>query len=195
VDGGANWTSILAATSGETVLSGVWGDGATVVAVGYRVPGTGATTAFIMRSSNGGANWTEASLAGTDSRRLNGVWVSGGTLVAVGRETVSRDADDNPTYGGLVLRSTDGGASWTSAIAPGAELQLASVWGASANALYAVGTRGTLLHYNGTSWNPATQGWVQISSGVSGTLFDVGGSSARDVFAVGAGGVVIRGHR
>jgi hypothetical protein len=114
--------------------------------------------------------------------------VRGDTIVAVGAEVVSRDADDYGIYGGVVLRTVNGGANWTTTFTPGTNVQLSAVWGASANDLYAVGTGGTLLHYTGT-------GWVQMTSGVSGALFDVAGSSPRDAFAVGAGGVVVRGRR
>jgi len=47
--------------------------------------------------------------------------------------------------------------------------------------VFAVGDNGTILHYDGTDWSAQ-------SSGTTAQLFDVWGSSATDVYAVGRGG-------
>jgi hypothetical protein len=60
---------------------------------------------------------------------------------------------------------------------------LNGVWGSSATDVFAVGSYGTILHYDGSSWSP-------MSSGTTNTLMDVWGSSATDVFAVGAGTIL-----
>ena len=56
--------------------------------------------------------------------------------------------------------------------------RLFSLWGSSANDVFAVGTAGTIIHFNGTSWN-------QMSFDTDQYIYDVWGSSANDVFAVG----------
>ena len=58
------------------------------------------------------------------------------------------------------------------------------VWGSSANDVFSVGYEGTILHYDGTSWNAMT-------SGTGYSLDAVWGSSANDVFAVGGGGTIL----
>jgi photosystem II stability/assembly factor-like uncharacterized protein len=35
---------------------------------------------------------------------------------------------------------------------------LNAVWGTAANSVYAVGNKGTILHYNGTSWSSMASG-------------------------------------
>src|SRR5439155_5852471 len=63
-------------------------------------------------------------------------------------------------------------------------ITLWGVWGYSATDVYAVGSAGTIAHYNGTSWTS-----TQVSSGA---LFAVSGTSSTNVFAVGLGGVIYR---
>ena len=50
--------------------------------------------------------------------------------------------------------------------------------------MFAVGSDGTILHYNGTSWS-------EHSSGVTYYLYSVWGSSASDVFAAGENGTIL----
>ena len=63
---------------------------------------------------------------------------------------------------------------------------LYAVWGASAADVYAVGTNGTILRYNGTSWLPMTSGTTRHLYGISGT---VGGT----VVAAGDAGTLVTG--
>jgi hypothetical protein len=55
---------------------------------------------------------------------------------------------------------------------------LTSVWGSSASDVFAVGSYGTILHYDGSSWSAMSSGTTDLLSGVW-------GSSPTDVFAVG----------
>ena len=64
-------------------------------------------------------------------------------------------------------------------LCPSAPISLLfGIWGSSATDVFAVGRRGTILHYNGSNWSPMT-------SGTTTDLVDVWGSSSNDVFAVG----------
>ena len=59
-----------------------------------------------------------------------------------------------------------------------------SVWGASPESIYAVGSNGWILHYDGTSWQKHSSGELYPVAGVH-------GSSAKDVMLVGNGGLVL----
>jgi len=61
---------------------------------------------------------------------------------------------------------------------------LYGVWGSSGNDVFAVGSDGNILHYDGSSWTPMT-------SGTANALDGVWGSSGNDVFAVGSGGNIL----
>lgn len=70
----------------------------------------------------------------------------------------------------------------TNRVLPGKELN--GVWGMSASDLFAVGSGGAILHYNGRKWS-------RMESGVGQILYGVWGSSASEVYAVGENGVVL----
>lgn len=57
------------------------------------------------------------------------------------------------------------------------------VWGAAPNNVWAVTSRGYVLHWNGTNWSIVDQG--------DRVLLDVWGSSPDDVFAVGKAGLIL----
>jgi hypothetical protein len=68
------------------------------------------------------------------------------------------------------------------------EKNLFKVWGASADAVFIVGSTGLALHYDGTEW-------VQMpTQSVGQPLFTVYGRSATDVYAVGGLGVPVLNH-
>jgi hypothetical protein len=60
---------------------------------------------------------------------------------------------------------------------------LGGVSGSSSD-VFAVGSAGTILHYDG-------EGWSAMSSGTTNGLSGVWGSSGSDVFAVGDGGNIV----
>ncbi len=62
--------------------------------------------------------------------------------------------------------------------------QLNSVWGSSCSNVFAVGYNGTILRYNGSTWNT-------MNSGTSMGLNGIWGSSATNVFAVGWSGTIL----
>lgn len=61
---------------------------------------------------------------------------------------------------------------------------LSAVWGTSPDTVFAVGSQGTVLRYDGVQWYP-------MDSGVHESLSDVWGASGTDVFAVGNKGTII----
>jgi photosystem II stability/assembly factor-like uncharacterized protein len=63
---------------------------------------------------------------------------------------------------------------------------LKSVWGASATNVYAVGTRGAILHFDGSSWSPMT-------TGTTATLYGIWGTTPTTVFVVGENGTILQG--
>jgi hypothetical protein len=62
--------------------------------------------------------------------------------------------------------------------------RLYDVWGRAADDIFAIGTEGTILNYDGALWN-------SMISPTSSTLYAVWGTPARQVFAVGAGGTIL----
>ncbi len=79
------------------------------------------------------------------------------------------------------------GAGWTNELIPA---QIGSLWGDSANDIFGVVTTGTILHYNGKSWNEMNTGINEDLSATE-TLNSVWGNSGDDVFAVGTNGTIM----
>jgi hypothetical protein len=65
----------------------------------------------------------------------------------------------------------------------GTSYYLYGVWGSSDNDVYAVGWKGTILHYDGSAWSTMRSG--------GGYLVGVWGSSGGDVYAVGESGTIL----
>jgi hypothetical protein len=71
-----------------------------------------------------------------------------------------------------------------SVMSSGTTDSLQGIWGSSSTDVFAVGTSGTILHYNGSTWSSMT-------SGTTNALNGVWGSSPSDVFAVGSNGAIL----
>ena len=67
---------------------------------------------------------------------------------------------------------------------PITDVDLSDVWGSSPNDVYAVGSYGTILHFDGKTWS-------QMDSGIEASLLGVWGESGGDVFAVGYEGTIL----
>jgi hypothetical protein len=67
----------------------------------------------------------------------------------------------------------------------GVRVPLRALWGASPDAVWAVGAAGVALRWNGVRW-------LQIPTGVEHELLAVGGLSAKEVWAVGQAGTALR---
>jgi BNR/Asp-box repeat len=138
-DGNA-WTDVPApALNGP--LFGVWVQGENVVAVGVG-DNTDATRRVgkVYHSSNGGETWEVEESADTRNRQLLDVWGSGpGDLYAVGSDF---DQGVAGSGSGVILRSTDGGATWKETLHPDAAERLyTAVWGWDADNVLVGGTR------------------------------------------------------
>lgn len=70
--------------------------------------------------------------------------------------------------------------------ATAASATLRGVWSATENDIWAVGERGTLSHYDGTSWTQQA-----APGGFAGVLNAISGRSAKDLWAVGEQGTVL----
>jgi hypothetical protein len=130
----------------------------------YAVDGTATVYRF------DGAGWVEMPTG--SPQRLHSIWASGPNDVFAAGEL------------GTVMHYD--GASWTK-LATGTTGALQAVWGASSTNVFFVGSDlngGLVLRYNGTSFsaaNPTSRG-----------LTSVHGRSPNEVYAVGAGGTIIR---
>ena len=62
---------------------------------------------------------------------------------------------------------------------------LTGIWGLDANNVWAVGTKGTIVNWNGSTWS-------MPSSGTTEMLLGVWGSDANNVWAVGGGGTILK---
>jgi hypothetical protein len=128
---------------------------------------------LILRHDRATATWSRVETglsAPTDRRKqLNGVWQSaGGEVFIVGE-------------GGLVLRRESGtGGEWLE-MRSGTTETLLAVRGSSASDVFAVGTRATLLHYDGHRWTPISV----RSSGVFEDLRAIVADSAVEIWLLG----------
>ncbi len=189
-DGGQSWSTsaVSGVPAGEAHVLDAWGSGpGNVYAVGYAIP-TGATVASSMVLRYNGSAWTATTEE--DRVRLSGVWGAGaGDVHVVGYDLVEYAPDEAV---GIIRRSTDGGASWTTLRFDGAPTAFANrrllgVWGTSAGDVYAVGA-GPILHFDGVQWREqGSYGWPMFRA--------VWGSSATNVFAVGEKNAIVHGIR
>jgi photosystem II stability/assembly factor-like uncharacterized protein len=160
VDGGATW---------------VWKDSGTTNGLNA-VSFTGRTAVgeygTILREDFWGT-WTQQNVYyGNDLRGVSFTDANNGTVV--GRD-------------GIILRTTDGGASWRRQDASGPGASLYGVSFADANAGTAVGSYGTILQTRdgGTTW-------VAQESGTTKTLYGVSFTDANTGTAVGNDGTILR---
>jgi hypothetical protein len=157
----SSWTSKTSGTSNNLYGVGGKSDGSHVHAVGA------SGTALY---STDGNTWTVKTSGTTNN--LYAVWENSDTSYAyvVGAS-------------GTILEYS---GSW-SAMDNDDTHNLYGVWGYYSDPTtyaYAVGASGTILYYNGTTWGSKT-------SGTTNTLYSVWGSSATNVFAVGASGIIL----
>jgi hypothetical protein len=101
------------------------------------------------------------------SNVISDIWVDGASGICV-------------CYSGTIFRFNGQQASidtlWSG--------DVLGVWGTSGSSVYACGSDGTLLHYDGSAWNG-------LQSNTSSTLTDIWGTSDNDVFAVGLSGTIL----
>ncbi len=142
---GNSWTATASGTAKR--LNGVFMESATN---GFAVGANGTAVRW------NGTGWSATTTGSTQT--LNSVWVSGTSAFAVG-------------VNGTVLRYTSG--SWTRQSSPTTETLL-GVSGQSTANVVAVGTFGTVLAFNGTTWRAVNTG------GITADLYAVSSVSATD---------------
>ncbi len=126
--------------------------------------GTGRSTVTVLPPTARVRSWRIAREGLTDASLLGYYSADPQTSFAVGT-------------GSTILRTLDGGLSWSRMAAPDS-LDLISVWGTSATNVYAVGSGGMILHFDGTSW-------TRMQSPTDRILFEVWGLGPDDIYAVG----------
>jgi hypothetical protein len=128
-DGGQTWTTVYSGFGGSQsgTMSGLVRGSAALfgLANGCSVP---ACVGAVFRSLDGGTSWQEAS---RPQDWVAGAWAASDSELLVG--------------GSALMRSTDGGASFTKVTLP-VDKSIAAIWGASANDVYVVGQDGTIVH-------------------------------------------------
>ncbi len=82
-----------------------------------------------------------------------------------------------------VAQANGEGGTW-SKMSSGTNKSLCGVWGSSFSDVFAVGSSGTILHYDGSTWS-------KMTSNITKSLYGVWGSSSSDVFAVGSDGTIL----
>ncbi len=186
---------IAATGSGNALAIGAGADG---IARVWRYDGAGwsvqaergllglsaATSEDILGRSNlgvhqfDGAQWMDPFPLPLDgplaSKSLTGIWGTGATMFLIASD-------------GSIFEHTGGG--WSAmATPPAAARALNAVWGSSAIDVFAVGGRGLIWHWDGTTWSETTL------PAVAGTpdLKAVWGPAGGPIYAVGSSGVIVR---
>jgi|GEM_PF-962465 len=156
---GGTWTETVLpyAQDHDRVLTDLWrAPGGELVAVGSQDPWSVARQGLVLRSGDGGQSWAEATITGGPDINgdpkpvfLQSVWGTDAThLWAAGYQHNSfaavKSGIGQPAKEGLVLRSNDGGATWTQFAFPAvlgseADRFLLGVAGTDANHVVAVG--------------------------------------------------------
>ena len=174
---GNSWSPMASGTSKD--LTGVWGSSGTDV---YAVEVGGGIYDFGRLLHYDGANWTpwsRSQAVSSDVSMATGhtfdVWGWGESDLFTTGDFCSFPV----ACWGTVAHHHYDGSGWQTESGSGGEA-LHGVWGSSASDVYAVGTNGTILHYDGAAW--VAVGGAAVM-GV--TIADIWGSSDSDVYAVG----------
>jgi photosystem II stability/assembly factor-like uncharacterized protein len=176
-NGGVTWTS---QSSGATYsLRGVFfTDANTGTAVGLFAP--------ILRTTNGGGTWTSDSSWWTHYCLYGVSFTDANTGTIVGPGLISCNNGNCDTLDAVILRTTNGGVTWTSQ-SSGTRTSLIAVSFTDANTGTAVGGDGTILR---TTNGGAT--WISQSSGTTDLLTGVSFTDANTGTAVGNNGTILR---
>ena len=156
--------------------SGVFADGANLYAYG------GERNAELRRSGDGGQTWTSvwAGAYGSQTSSTTGVARGGATLFALA------NGCSVPSCVGALLRSSDGGATWSEGSRP--QDFVAGVWAASDSDVWVGGT--TLMR---SSDGGAT--FTKVTLPVDTTILALWGPNANELYAVGQNGAILHGRR
>lgn len=189
---GAKWTSLP--TNRKETLRAVWGTGPTEIIAA-------ASTAVILKSAgaaSGSAAWAPLPNVTNDNETgaVFTMWGAGPGDVRIGTRSfyVTAPNGDSNLHNIVTKTAVDGGVGW--ATTPGSATVL-GMWGASGDDLWVVGDNSFYVPYQRgytahgvrtSSTKPYT--WTEVDSQSAVTLESVWGSSANDLWAVGAVGTI-----
>lgn len=128
-----------------------------------------------------GARWDSVAAGG------EALWVDPAGRAYVVRNTLTAPFRNIPPSYRRWIEVRDGGTArvvWEES-GTGSLRSLTAIWGRSAGDVYAVGSDGRIVHFDGAAWTAR-------ESGTTARLRAVGGGAAGAVFAAGDGGVVLR---
>jgi hypothetical protein len=183
---GTAWTATATPFAGpERQLTAVWGSGPGDVWVLGRQSGPAGDQIVMLRSTNGGASWTESTLSSGANApgTVADVWGSGPSdIYAVGFLTDAWTRQPRS----LVLRYD--GSAWTG-VSQQDDVRLTSVWGSGAGNVYVTGYTGDAFAGTGVLRRSVNGGASWTAEPAGRVLRGIWGSSANDIYAVGAGPV------
>ena len=181
----ATASGLLSAVSDSFAVVPAW---IAVTPPGASVSGVGTTQAFAAEAHDAKSNLVGAPFRWSSlNPSVATVDPATGVAMAVESGQVTVAANVEGVSGDGLLTVAMPGATPVNLWAPmslGTNETIFSMWGASSSDVSAVGSRGTILHYDGIAWSSMT-------SGVSTDLLGVWGASASEIFAVGEGGTIL----
>jgi hypothetical protein len=120
---------------------------------------------------NDGSGWADISNSGVTGEYLYDIWSQGGQAIAVGED------GEGVYYDGSML----------SLMTTGTTDYLWGVWGSSPTDVFAVGSNGVIIHYDGN----VSKVWEHMDSGVTTDFEDVWGTAHDNVYACGLAGTLL----
>lgn len=179
-----SWLSAVFAPGSELLMGG---DGGLLLRRmgGYLKPVPSGIKGTIFGLGGSGSEWFAVGEGGAASRS------SGAGFVAVPTDTRSAlfgvVAVEGSVFavgaGGTIQRYIRVDDHFTAMASPTRAL-LYAAWGDRASNVYAVGSGGTLLHFDGSTWQ-------SIATDTRQSLLDIWGSGPQDIYVVGSGGLVL----
>lgn len=162
---GATWN--LLASDGKAYNNAISGSASDVYVVGLEGE---------IQHTGDGQSFGVQQAASSSNQSLYGVWAMGTEAYVVGAGgTIEHTTNSGSTWSTVTVTVTNNGTT----VSP----QLRSVWGSSSTDVWAVGTEGAVLHYDGTAWTPAGPIVIPAPDFIS-----IWGSDASHVYILGADG-------
>jgi photosystem II stability/assembly factor-like uncharacterized protein len=142
---------------------------------------SGGTATPLFKSTDGGGSWIAADRGLPGALNIEGVRVEpSGDIHLIGQtgSIVKGGFDDTATF------LTDG-SSWKE-LTHGVKERFSGIWGASASDVFAVGSQGAVIRFDGWNWSP-----MEPVPTTDRDLNGVWGNFSSNVFAVGNDGVIL----